>query len=470
MLMGNFFITLSLNPSTFRAAAGGAEHAVIIAGSHGYANYRHHADVCHAFDILSKGGVDPENIVIMLYDDVANDPLNPFPGRLFNAPSDSAQPGIDVYQNCQKDYTGGDVTASHFLSVLAGNRSGVPAGKKVLNSTSADRVFVNFVDHGGVGLLAMPTGPFLYQDELIRTLRDMHKRERYKELVFYVEACESGSVFDTLPNNLSIYVTTAADPTESSWGTYCPPNDQVFFNGRTASIGSCLGDLYSVNWMQNADAVHTKSEEETLEQQYRIVQKKTNLSHVQQYGTLSIANESIGRYEGKGRDTRHVLISGGEEGVSVLQWDAALYGAFYSYLGSTGVLTALAEQRLAMMLSGRQQIDTMFQSLINKHISGGNISYVKEIHHTNATIDLCQAQFYTAIRQSSCGRDRRNALSYTAEYALKYSPTVRYLCQIMGIKSKKMLEAIASLDCESPLNEHVDHKTLYAQMRQVIVI
>ena len=35
-------------------------------------------------------------------------------------------------------------------------------------------------------------------------------------------------------------------------------------------------------------------------------------------------------------------------------------GAFYSYLGSTGVLTALAGQRLAKMLAGRQQIDMMF--------------------------------------------------------------------------------------------------------------
>lgn len=32
-------------------------------------------------------------------------------------------------------------------------------------------------------------------------------------------------------------------------GTYCPPQDSV--NGK--QLNSCLGDLYSVNWMEDAD-------------------------------------------------------------------------------------------------------------------------------------------------------------------------------------------------------------------------
>lgn len=42
-------------------------------------------------------------------------------------------------------------------------------------------------------------------------------------MVLYVEACESGSMFEgLLPKDLDIYVTTAANSYESSWGTYCP--------------------------------------------------------------------------------------------------------------------------------------------------------------------------------------------------------------------------------------------------------
>lgn len=68
----------------------------------------------------------------------------------------------------------------------------------------------------------------------------------YHRLVFYLEACESGSMCagDLVGNQSDIFCETAANPEESSWGTYCPPNDYV--NG--TELDSCLGDLYSVNW------------------------------------------------------------------------------------------------------------------------------------------------------------------------------------------------------------------------------
>mgnify|MGYP002712146065 CR=1 FL=1 len=71
-----------------------------------------------------------------------------------------------------------------------------------------------------------------------------------------MEACESGSMWLNLPNNWNIYALSAANATESSWGTYCPPDDKV--NGK--EINSCLGDLFSVNWMENTDAANTRTE------------------------------------------------------------------------------------------------------------------------------------------------------------------------------------------------------------------
>lgn len=77
----------------------------------------------------------------------------------------------------------------------------------------------------------------------------MHSNNMYKELVFYLEACESGSMFENLPTDTKIYAVSAASPSESSWGFYCSPDDVV--DGK--SIGSCLGDLFSINWMENTD-------------------------------------------------------------------------------------------------------------------------------------------------------------------------------------------------------------------------
>ncbi len=95
-----------------------------------------------------------------------------------------------------------------------------------------------------------------------------------------------------LPTDINIYVTTAADPDESSWGTYCPPSDMV--NG--VEIGACLGDEYSVHWMEDAD--RPDSMDETLEQQFLTVQKETLQSHVTQYGEEDWTDLPVGDFEG----------------------------------------------------------------------------------------------------------------------------------------------------------------------------
>lgn len=56
-------------------------------------------------------------------------------------------------------------------------------------------------------------------------------------------------MFQKLPNNTKIYALSAASPSESSWGTYCSPDDVV--SGK--HIGSCLGDLFSVNFIEDID-------------------------------------------------------------------------------------------------------------------------------------------------------------------------------------------------------------------------
>lgn len=49
-----------------------ANWAVLVAGSNGWYNYRHQADVCHAYQILHKNGIPDSNIIVMMYDDIAN--------------------------------------------------------------------------------------------------------------------------------------------------------------------------------------------------------------------------------------------------------------------------------------------------------------------------------------------------------------------------------------------------------------
>jgi len=276
--------------------ANAADHwAVLIAGSNTFWNYRHQADVCHAYQILTKRGFDPDKIITMMYDDVANSTMNPIRGKLYNYPWPTKEEAVDVYADCKIDYRGKDVNPDKFVAVLSGDTS--KAGGKVLQSKADDHVFVNFVDHGGVGIIAFPDGmDVLHANKLINTLKAMYTKNMYKQLTFYLETCESGSMFKgLLPESLPVYAVTAANAQESSWGTYC--GDQAKVGG--VAIGSCLGDLFSVNWMM--DTEKNADKQETLEEQYDRVKTLTNKSHVTQFGQVSIFDsEYVSDFQGGG--------------------------------------------------------------------------------------------------------------------------------------------------------------------------
>ena len=58
------------------------------------------ADICHAYQLLRKGGLKEENIVVFMYDDIAMHELNPRPGIIINHPQ-----GDDVYAGVPKVIT-----------------------------------------------------------------------------------------------------------------------------------------------------------------------------------------------------------------------------------------------------------------------------------------------------------------------------------------------------------------------------
>jgi len=263
--------------------------AIIVAGSKGYGNYRHQADACHAYQIAIKNGIPAEQIISIMEDDVANSRSNPFPGKIFNKPSAAGTPGVDVYAGCNIDYKGKQATAETLLKVMKGDAT---AGGKVLKSDANSKIFWYFADHGAPGLVAMPNGKYLYADELHETVKYMHTNKMYKEMVMYMEACESGSMFEhILEDDINVYAVSAANAKESSWGTYCSPDDKV--DGK--DMHTCLGDLFSVNWMEDSDK--GKMAQETMLMQYNTVKKLTAKSHVLQWGELSIAAEPIGNFQ-----------------------------------------------------------------------------------------------------------------------------------------------------------------------------
>lgn len=83
--------------------------AVLVAGSYQFYNYRHQADVCHAYQTLIKNGYNPDHIITLAYDDIANHRQNKFPGQIYNSPTYEGF-SQNVYDGCVIDYTKKQVT------------------------------------------------------------------------------------------------------------------------------------------------------------------------------------------------------------------------------------------------------------------------------------------------------------------------------------------------------------------------
>jgi legumain len=164
-------------------------------------------------------------------------------------------------------------------------------GKKTIKSGPNDRIFVYFADHGAPGLIAFPTTwliieHVLHAKDLISTLQTMYNNKQYKEMVFYIEACESGSMFNgLLKDEWNIYATTAANPYESSYA--CGWSDIYY---------TYLSDCYSVDFL--VDTESSDLSQVTFEQQYQQLKQQVNTSHVCQYGTKSISNETLAFFLG----------------------------------------------------------------------------------------------------------------------------------------------------------------------------
>jgi legumain len=338
-----------------------------MAGSNTYGNYRHQADACHAYQIAKKNGIPESQIILLAYDDIANNRENPFPGKMFNKPN-----GPDVYAGCKIDYKGKDVTKGNFIKVLTGDTS---APGPVLKSTASDRVFVYFADHGGVGILGVPDGAaggYIHAKDVNNALETMHSKGMYKELLFYIEACESGSIFKGLLKAPSVFAVTAANAKESSWGYYCPPQDKV--NGK--SIGSCLGDEFSIRWMEDADVANFMKE--TVLQQVQKVTTEVKKSHVSQFGDSStIGGEVIGDFEGTEASRVSIVFNSSltnskdYSDSAVDSRDVEIHLAYYQMLQAKTLEEKLAKQEaLAALLAKRAAADDRFMSIATAVVGG----------------------------------------------------------------------------------------------------
>ncbi|XP_046709139.1 legumain-like [Silurus meridionalis] len=259
----------------------GKHWILLAAGAKGWKDYRHQANVCHTYQILQRNGIPDEQIVVMMYDDIAQNKENPFPGNIINVPN-----GPNVYPGVPKDYTGEEVTAKNFLAALCGDST---AGKKVIRSNENDTILVYLTDHGKQGHFCFPHST-LYAEDLIKTVKEMSMKRKFLKMVIYMVACYSGSMLEKLSEERNVYAVSSCKPDEASYSCY-------YDKKRDTS----LSDVFSAQWLNHLENENLSTS--SFGDQFSYLKKNVSKSEKDQtpcnYGDMRMLQLKLSEFLGR---------------------------------------------------------------------------------------------------------------------------------------------------------------------------
>lgn len=247
--------------------------ALMVAGSSGWENYRHQADVLAQYQLLRANGVPDDRIILVMEDDLAN-AASP-PGVLQYEPE-----GENIYAPAPEvDYRLKDIDATDLLNILAGKSSG--RLDRVIESQQGDNIYVFIAGHGsrkgfffGSGdPLSVGSGTLLQPADLNATLRAM--AGRYRQVLLAVESCHAGALGEALtaPNVLLL---AAANPYENSLA-----------HNRRLADGTWLADRFAFELWRAVRTNPTLS----LVHLYGDLYNRVNGSHVSIYNAANFDGE-----------------------------------------------------------------------------------------------------------------------------------------------------------------------------------
>lgn len=270
----------------FASFAFSGRFALLFAGSNGWKNYRHQADICTMYTKLIERGYDESEIFICCYDDLAYYPRSPYQGQIFH----TREHDVNVYPGQDKlNLRGADVSAEGFYQAI----NDIP-------TTKDDYLFIFYSNHGGPGILGVPDGcgEEIMPDELDAALNKINGK--FKKALFGIEACYAGSVAELFTAK-DIGTITASNNQESS---YAANYDSEF--------GTYLTNDFTLNWFDQMDIAPAGS---TIGYLYKRLQDETT-SHASYYGDEEVKELKMDVFLGtQDRVGRKMVIRKGKEDV-----------------------------------------------------------------------------------------------------------------------------------------------------------
>ena len=248
-------------------------------------------EVCNRFKNAlcnALAGYDDDHIVLIVEDNLANDPQNPLPGEIYIDRSKAPNPddplmNTNVRKNAVVDYHFSDLTGPDDLGdILLGRASDrLP---HVIRATEADNVFLFWSGHGGDG-----EGPLWGNEDArqafgAQRLHSIVEQMQYRRMLLAVEACYSGLWGEAVSGLPDVLVLTAANAYETSKADVYDAEFRTFLSNAFA---------------RTFRAIISKEPDVLLRDLYNSLARATSGSHVslyniEQYG--SVYNNDMSDY------------------------------------------------------------------------------------------------------------------------------------------------------------------------------
>lgn len=238
--------------------------AVLVDTSRFWFNYRHVANVLSIYRSVKRLGIPDSQIILMVADDMACNARNPHPATVFN----NANQQINVYgDDVEVDYRGYEVTVENFIRVLTGRLPPSTPRSKRLLSDNRSNILIYMTGHGGDGFLKFQDSEEISNVELADALEQMWQKQRYHELFFMVDTCQSQSMFQLFysPNILAV---GSSHVGEDSLSHHVDP-----------AIGVYIIDRYTYYALEFLESVQPDSHH-TMAQFLKVCPPRQCISHV----------------------------------------------------------------------------------------------------------------------------------------------------------------------------------------------
>ena len=367
------------------------KYAIVMGTADGWGNYSITSDPCRTWSDLVAAGIKPENIIMMSYTSDLTYSENPFKGMIFTDPADNTDGDWAKYGCFEHiDYTDSNINGDVFLAILSGDAEKVKAktgieNPKVLAAGPDDTVFTYFIDHGGEGIICVGYD-FIRDSQLIAALKKAHEKKIYGKWVFFMEACHSGSMFKTLPDDWNIYVMTSADAKHDADMSNCPPDDYI----EDKHFDTCLSGLWDNSYLdyieQHPDCTIGELVDGVMEDV-----KKTSDQNVSEFGDMSFRDLKMSEFFGQ-LPARHMRSTPKKTSTTVSVADVPAHLAMWKAIRADkkDLASALKEYQEIKFDEAKREVEVMRlgRMLMNEKAADKALKATAEVYNPDCVRDL----------------------------------------------------------------------------------